>query len=95
MMNIGRRKHLLDGLELPLVPDSDDRTPYDCFVFLCGAREAVLQGTPTLPQDAPFQPQLDKPIALGQRLTERALSCRLSGAELITSVHGPVLLWVY
>jgi hypothetical protein len=88
MVDIDRCNHLVDGLELPLVPDGGDETPYHRFVFLWYTREAALHSTQALPQETPFHPQPDEPVALSQRLTERALSGRLFGAKLITTIHG-------
>jgi hypothetical protein len=93
MVDIGRCNHLVDSLELPLVPDGGNETPYHRFVFLWLTREAALHSTQALLQETPFHPQPDEPVALSQRLTERALSGRLFGAELITTVHALALLW--
>src|SRR5215510_2589422 len=90
MVDKGGRHHLLEAFELPLVPDSDDVTPHHRFVFLPHPREASLHGMQPHPQEAPFQPQPDKPVPLSQRLTERALSSRFFSAELVTTIHGPV-----
>src|SRR5438874_4694384 len=95
MVHIGRRNHLLDSLEPSLVPDGGDGTPYHRFVFLCLSREAALHGAQALPQEAPFHPQSDEPVALSQHLTERALSGCLFRAEIITTVHGLALLGAY
>ena len=56
MVDIGRSNHLLDGLELPLVPYGGDRTPYHRFVCLWLSREAALHGAQAIPQETSFQP---------------------------------------
>jgi hypothetical protein len=95
MVDIGRRNYLIEGLDLPLVPDGGDGTPYHRFVFLCLSREAALYGAQALPQEAPFHPQPNEPVALSQLLTEGALAGRLFSAEIITTVHGLALLCAY
>src|SRR4029453_12363194 len=43
-------------------------------------------------EESALQPELDKPIAFSQCLTNRTMACRIFGAELVTTGHPPVLL---